>query len=398
MSTEMTQHYDEGVLRAFADGELNGWERSAVAEHLRACTSCRNSLEAVQAAATRTRLLLAAPVNTPDPVRALGRLRERAEAGPPVGMEAVRSDEPRRTQARFLGRRTIMDHLNRIKPAARRPLYAGLAVLVAAAMFLLPPVRAAADQFLQLFRVKNVMFVPTSTDRIRQLENLNFDKSTLFVGKPALLNQPAAPKDVASIGEAAKLLSFAPQQPAQFPGAPISTKYVVQDRRAAQFQVNVQSARQLLSLMNIRDVTIPDAIGSAPITVDMPAFLETRYAGARYDVTLRQGVSPTVKLPDGVNLQQLGKAGLRLLGMDPAQADSLSRTIDWSSTLVFPFPADLRDIRKVTVGNVEGMLVGSDRGARPTWNLYWQRGERFYMLEGRNLAESEMLAIAESVR
>ena len=155
-------------------------------------------------------------------------------------------------------------------------------------------------------------------------------------------------------------------------------------------------------MLNVRDVTIPDALGTAPIVVDMQPSLESHYRGANYDLKLYQGVSPTVKLPDGVDLAQLGKAGLRVLGMDPAQADAVSRSIDWRSTLVFPFPTDLQNVRQVSVGNSQGLLVGSERGGdqgrEPQWRMYWQRDNHFYMLEGRNLNEAEMLAAAESIR
>ena len=63
--------------------------------------------------------------------------------------------------------------------------------------------------------------------------------------------------------------------------------------------------------MGIDDVSIPDALGAAPIVVDVPAFAQAHYHGANYDLTLHQGKSPSVTLPDGVDLSQLGKAALR---------------------------------------------------------------------------------------
>ena len=297
-----------------------------------------------------------------------------------------------------------MHPLSRAMSGHRQRLFAGMAVaVIAIALLVLPPVRAAADQFLQLFRVQSVMFVPTNTDRLKQVATtLQANKDTLFTGKPTLISKPAAPRAVNSLAEAHKALSFAPQQPARLPSAPTSTQLTVRDRFAAQFSVNVQAARQVLAMMNVHDVTIPDALGSAPIVVNMQTSLESHYHGANYDLNLYQGVSPTVKLPDGVDLAQLGKAGLRVLGMDPAQADAVSRSIDWRSTLVFPFPTDFQDVRQVAVGNSQGLLVGSERGGangrEPQWRMYWQRGNSFYILEGRNLDEAEMLAVADSIR
>lgn len=291
-----------------------------------------------------------------------------------------------------------MRSIDRWQFRARRPFFTGAAfAILAVGLLLFPPVRAAADQLLQLFRVQSVMFVPTSPERIRQLQNLDFDKETLFVAKPQVVNQPAPPRTVGSIAEAAKSLSFTPVQPTQLPAAPASTELKVIDRQVGQFQVNVAAARQLLSLMNVDDVTIPDTLGSAPIVVDLQPALEAHYRGDDYDLELLQGVSPTVKLPDGVNLPQLGKAALRLLGMDPARAEAVSQSVNWSSTLLFPFPADAQDIRQVTVGDAPGLLVGNATGSGQRWQMYWQQGDRFYVLQSRNLNETEMFQVADSI-
>jgi hypothetical protein len=282
---------------------------------------------------------------------------------------------------------------------ARRSLLAGLATLVVLVSLLaLPPVRAAADQLLQIFRVQKVVFVPISQERIEQLKQLNFDGGTLFVDKPKLTNQPAEPRTVASIDEAATAVGFPVAQATAFPGAPATTEHVVHDRAALQFQVNVEAARQLLALLNVDDVTLPDELGTQPITADVPSFVETRYQGAAYTLNLYQGRSPSVTLPDGVDLPALGKAGLRLLGMDEDQAEAMSQQIDWNSTLIFPFPSDIQDIRHVQIGDAQGLLVGGGQSGN-RWQLYWQNGDRFFILEGTgSISDADIVAAAESVR
>jgi hypothetical protein len=261
----------------------------------------------------------------------------------------------------------------------------------------LPPVRAAADQLLQIFRVQKVMFVPISPERIDQLKRLNFDGKTLFVNEPKLISQPDEPRTAASADEASGAAGFPIAQATAFPSAPTTTEYVVHDRVAMQFQVNVEAARQLLALLNIDDVTLPDSLGTQPISADVPAFVETRYRGASYGLTLYQGRSPTVTLPDGVDLAQLGMVGLRLLGMDEDQARAMSEQIDWNSTLIFPFPSDIQNIRQIQIGGSEGLLVGGGRNDH-RWQLYWQNGDRFSMLEGRGrITDAEIIAAAESV-
>ena len=291
---------------------------------------------------------------------------------------------------------------NSFRSGRSRSLLAALAVIVAVVSLLaLPPLRAAADELLSIFRVQKLMFMPVSRERLDQLSKLNFDKDTLFVAKPTV-EQSAPPSTVASAEAAAGAIGGAVGQPSAFPSAPLSSEFTVSSPSKMQFQVNVAAARQLLELMGIDDVSIPDALGAAPIAVDVPAFAQAHYHGANYDMTLHQGRSPSVTLPDGVDLSQLGKAALRLLGMSSADAEIASRTINWNNTLLFPFPKDTGNIRQVTVGGENALIVSGGPRGDQHWQLYWQRGDTFYMLQASgalrdNDMVAELVATAESI-
>ncbi|HEU5101239.1 MAG TPA: zf-HC2 domain-containing protein, partial [Roseiflexaceae bacterium] len=319
----MIDCYDEGQLRAYLDGELPPRERAKLGAHLASCAACQGQLERLRLSAARVRSLLAAPPAAPEPRSALGRLRASQRSTVPM------------FQRSNLQRSTFMQS-HAVWSGRRRPLLAGLAVLVAILSLLaLPPLRVAADNLLSIFRVQKLMFVPVSPERIEQLSKLNFDKDTLFLSKPAV-EKADPPRSVASAEEAANAVGAPVAQPSVFPSAPLSTEFKVSNPAKIQFQVNVESARQLLALMGVDDVSLPDALGTAPVAVDVPAFAVTSYHGANYELMLHQGQSPSVTLPDGVDLSQLGKAALRLLGMPSADAELASRTINWNNTLLFP--------------------------------------------------------------
>lgn len=376
--------YADGSLRAYADGAPPPDERAAIAAHLDACPDCRSRLAEQRVLTAQVAALLPSPPAIPDPRDALARLRAVA---PSPGLRNVEAFTRRKPMSRL---------------TSRRPLFAGLAVLlVLIGLLAFPPVRAAANQLLSVFRVQRIVFVPTNAERIQQLQNLNFDKKSLFVATPKVVNKPAQPRTVNSVSDVFGAVGFAFRQPSAFPTAPTSTQFVIRDHTVAQFQVDVASARQLLSLMDVNDVTLPDALGSKPVTVDVAPSVEARYRGDNYQLTLYQGKSPTVTLPDGVDLAQLGKAALRVLGMDAQQADDLSRQIDWSSTLIFPFPTDVSNLQaqQVNVGSSQGLLMGGVRGRRSNWQLYWQQGDQFYMLQAQgDISSQDVLAAAESVR
>lgn len=272
------------------------------------------------------------------------------------------------------------------------------AALVAVALLALPPVQAAADQLLKIFRVQSVVFVPVDRDRLRELEQLDFDASTLFVAEPTTVVDPGEPVTVATADEAAAMVGFPVIQP-PLAGQDTSTTYAVRGRSVQEFQVNVEAARQLLQAAGVTDVTLPDALGSGPIRADIPPMVVTSVSGADYRLDLIQGRSPEVTVPDGVELEQLGTALLRLLGTSPEKAAALSAQIDWSTTFVFPFPAGMSGVQTVQFGDITALQVSSRRSDGRALQLYWQRGDRFYVLSTQgNVDDATVSALVDATR
>ena len=277
---------------------------------------------------------------------------------------------------------------------ARGIAAAALTVLVLAGLLALPPVRAAADSLLSVFRVQKVLFVPVGRDRLQQISQLKNDQGLLFVGKPDG-GDTAPPRTVGSAAEAAAATGYALHEPASLPAAPTSTTYKVHSGGSKSFTMNVDAARQLLSALDIRDVTLPDALGSAPIQVDVAASASTEYVGPGYALTLHQATSPSVTLPEGVDMAQLGYAALRVLGTAPEQAELLSRQINWNSTLLVPFPTDTNNLRQVTVNGEPALLMTSGQRNSQGGAIYWQQGGTIYILQGSDLGGMRDQAIAD---
>ena len=281
----------------------------------------------------------------------------------------------------------------------RSSLIAMGAAIAMIGLLFFPPVQAAADRLLQVFRVRDVVFLPINPARIQQLQEMEGGMPALFVEEPALLNEPAPPRAVASAGEASQAVGFPVREPADLPGIASETTIKIMDRTALSFQVNVDGVRQVLAVTGIEDVTIPDALGEKPITVNVAAWASQRYAGENWELQLFQGRSPDVTLPEGVDLAALGRAGLRVLGMDEAKADEVSRQIDWTSTLVVPIPPNIEDVRSVTINGSDGLLVGSDEDGGQHWMLYWQENDQFYVLQAEGaVTEQQLIAAASSMR
>jgi hypothetical protein len=412
----MTPCYDTGALRAYLDGELPADETSTADAHLDGCVECRARLDDLRALDERvSRAIAAVPDNAPGGDAAFARLRVRLPEAPAPGVAPA--------------------PLARLAHAVRtrRPLAGGaVAAALLLVVLLVPGARAAATSLLQVFRAQNVVYISVSPNRVQQLQNLNVDASALFISKPKQIGAAPSIKQVSTRQAAAGLATFTPGDLTVFPTAPTATTYSVMGASAYQLQVNVKTLRQVLSELGVTDVTIPDALGAKPITISLPTVVETVYTGAGYSATLIQGSAPTVDLPAGVDLTQLGKAVLEVYGMSPDQAGALSQKIDWRSTLVFPFPTGIAQIQQVSVGGGQGVLLDAGNGCggqsitdvgstcasqsangqsangqsantqRPTHSLvvYWQKGSRFYVLQvqGTAVGDTAVLEMADSLR
>jgi Putative zinc-finger len=428
----MTECCDEGLLRAYLEGANAppGTDLAAIEAHLAGCGECRARLDGLRKLDTSvmSRMTMLAPSQPADVQLALQKMRlklreERGalRSGAAIDQHAMGMSEKSRLPSlegvapdaggsppANHNRRKTMQSLSFIRPGQRRALFSGLAAaMLVLSMAVFPSVRAAADSLLQTFRAKSVLFVPVDTSRLQQLSKLRTDPTALFMTKPSIVGEKKY-MPVNSLDEAAAKAGFTPEQPASFPGKamPDSTQIKVYDKVRVEAQVDVDNIRQVLSALNVNDVTLPDALGSSPISADVPPFVEASYSGTGYELHLVQGHSPTVTLPKGVNLAQLGEVGLRVIGMQPDQARELSRQIDWSSTLVVPFPADLSDVARVQVGDAQGLMVtagsrfeGGNQSGRDTI-IYWQRGDRFFALQGTGsqVNNDVMLLVAKSVR
>ncbi|MBC8159692.1 MAG: zf-HC2 domain-containing protein [Roseiflexaceae bacterium] len=373
---------DHGRIRAFLDGELAEFERATIASHLSTCAACRHMLAEVGTTADFAARMLAAPtVSAPE--AALARFR----SGLPISTAPQRAakEQPMTTRTSSGPRRAWITSI------------ATLAVLIG--LLALPPVRAAADQLLQIFRVQQVVFVPISQERSQQLESLNFDGQSLFLSEPQFEGgEPQPPQSFASAEQAAAA-GFALNPPTELPSAPVSTNYQGWSSQDMSFQVNVESARELLRLLDIQNVSIPDALGSEPVRVSVGNVASASLRGSGYTLDLTSGASPEVALPEGVDLSQLGSALLQIYGTAPAQAEAMARDIDWTSTLVVPFPADLSQVQQVQVNGANAMLMrgGNDESQRGL-SMYWQREGKFYVLGSTGLDQTELIVAAESIK
>lgn len=378
----MTRCIKEGVLRALLDGELARAEQASVRAHLAECHHCQQRLAELEANSAwvfaQIEQVSPRPGSIPATTQALARL------------------EQKRSQQSGLKERINMmfKYANRRWPA----LVALALVILVGASFTLEPVRVAAQDILSIFRVREfavIPFGPEQMDKAREIGDML--EQNYFLSDPSILIEPEV-QTVATSREASELAGFSLREPTYLPaGLAPSEEILVSQEGLAEFEVDLELARSLFDTIGLDPTLLPDSLGEQPLTVELPsAVTQSWQRNGRTQLTFVQGPSPTMDYPDDVDPAALARAGLQLLGMDEREADRLSRSIDWTNTLVLPLPTDISSFREVAVDGTSGLLISADTD-EPHSALMWQKGDVLYLLQG-NLYMDALLEVANSIQ
>lgn len=320
-----------------------------------------------------------------DVMERLATLAPQPEDAPPSPQRALAH-----VKSRIDGRRTspLVTLRRYLAMRKHRLAFAGLiAVLLFAVALALPPVRAAASDFLGLFRVQKFAAISVSPQQLQLLEQIA--EEGLYPGEFQSVEEPAPPQEVASLQEAASLAGQSLATPSAL-GAP--TRIQVSGPGSGRLIVDLQRARQILRAADVNPRLLPDSLDGAEIDVSIYPVVEQRWGE---DLMLLQSTSPQIDYPEDVDADVLGQALLQMLGMSENEAQRLAAGIDWSSTLLLPVPQDLATFSEVSVKGSTALALTSLEGGENS--LMWQQGGVIYILVGADSVEA-LQEIAESVQ
>jgi len=317
--------------------------------------------------------------------------------------------EPRPEFARDLRERLRAQEaraeVRRTAPARFVPALAGVAaVLVAVGLFSIPAVRASAQAFLDLFRVRNFAAVTIDPARLQQIKNQTLDVESIL-GQPETIQDPGPLRVFTNATEAASATGYMLKQAPMVNGFAPDTTFVRGESRK-RLHVDTSRLRGLLTALAIDDVSLPPALDGAEVNVHIQPVARTVYKSKDRRISLLQTPSPELSLPPGIDATQLGEIGLRIAGLNPSEARKFAQSVDWHSTMLVPVPSGASSFREVHVGANKGLLIAFDerhedrpgrRGDGAT-QLLWSDGERVYALVGKDISDATMLELANQVQ
>jgi hypothetical protein len=256
----------------------------------------------------------------------------------------------------------------------RKSAFAALAVLALFSLaFAFPSVRAAASDFLGLFRVQKFAAISISPQQMAMLEQIA--ESGLFPGEVEMIQEPGEPVRVDSLADAESVAGGSLRTLSEL-GAP--DQIYTMTGGSGRLIINVADTRAIMEMAEVDPALIPDSLDGAPVNVTVYPAVSQQWE----DIVLVQSPSPLVEYPDDVDTVALGEALLRVLGLDGRQARRLARSIDWTNTLLLPVPENIASFREVTIDGVTGIALSSINGRDTA--VMWQKDGIVFVLSGAN--------------
>jgi hypothetical protein len=276
-----------------------------------------------------------------------------------------------------------------------------VAVLAAGAALTVPSVRAAAEAFLDLFRVVNFAPVAVQQGRLEALLGRQaIDLPKILGQQTDVLTKPGRWQTVASPAAAGTLAGLPLSLPAWRPAGFEAKRIEVLPRQALRFTANARKLQGVLDSLGIHDLSVPASVDGKVVTASTAPIVRISYGNGSQRFRVIESRQPVVSIPPGLDLANLADAALRVLGVGSAEAYRLAQSIDWRTTLIVPIPADASLFRQIDVRGHSGLLVvsarTSARGRLPVESrVIWSTGDRVFALVG-NLPPTELFDMAQS--
>ena len=269
----------------------------------------------------------------------------------------------------------------------------GSATLLLALVFIasFPATRALASEFLGIFRVAKFAPISVSPQQLAFLEEVMSENEGLFPGEMVFDEDPEPGREFNTLSEAAAWYSEGSDYGASIRTLDGASGIYGETGGEGTLTVNLENARKLLEAANIDPMLLPDSLDGQEVSAQVNRTIIQEFEG----VAFIQMQSPEINYPVGVNPEPIGEALLTLLGMEPADAQRLSRNIDWATTLVMPVPTEFATFSEVQIDGTTGVAIEAIDGSGVT--MMWQSYDTVHILTGDGLETDDLLDMVDEM-
>jgi hypothetical protein len=424
------EEVNQGVLRAYLDGELDAERLFAVEQHLQSCSICSGELAVLRNHAAWVRDGLDKLPKLPD------------------------ADTSARAWAVFQKKRDewMDSDQNRWTLWQKLSLVGGcLGVAAVALVLTVAPVRAWAESLLAIFRVERftILEINPATLKSQGLQNnqlLNQTIGRVLSDEITVTQSPQKPQLIANAATASKVAGF----PVQLLPGQAPSSLLLESGIGMNMKLDGDRIQSILDEAGRGDLRIPASVDGATIGVRVPAGVMAFYGNCG-DVASRMGQagasagtknpsaatehsvvvhvggaeksvsksgvdisanqtshkntvsagetsgpeadatcvslfeipSPIVSAPQEIDPAQIAQVALQFLGMSANDAANFTQTVDWTSTLVLPVVRGESKYEQVHVNGNEGALLrAANQSQSGHFSLMWVDNGIVFALNG----------------
>lgn len=311
--------------------------------------------------------------------------------------------EPRREFTRGLwqrlGRHGTTDDTERARPRLVPALALAAAAMAIVGLFAFPSMRASAQAFLDLFRVRSFVAVSVDATRFERLKQIDLDLKKLIGDRMEVIQDPGEARPYDSAISAGAAAGIRARTPTWLPSGLAPDTVMVTGEGRMRITADAARLRELMNTLDVRNVDIPTGLDGARVEVHAYPAVEQSFRSTSPErkrrVDLLQARSPEVALPAGLELARVAEIGLRVLGMSETEARRLADRTDWRSTLLVPVPIDAGFFQEVEVAGARGLVIAARKGSRHL--VVWSKDDQVFALGG-NVGREDLLRMANSVQ
>ena len=382
---------NQGMLRAYIDGQLDSGQVTAIEHHLKDCTACGEELAILRGHAASVQ-------------DCLNRLPESADAANTATAWAAFQKK----------REDYMEsEQNRWTWSQKLSLLSGSIALASVILVLtVAPVRAWAENLLAIFRVQRVTVLeidPAAMKRNGPENNqlLNQAIGHVISDEVTVTQKPQRPQLIADAALASNDAGFTVRLlPDKTPSS-----LLLESGAAMQMKLNRDRIQSILNEAGRSDLRLPESVDGATVGVRVPAGVVALYGNcgdvasritnpavakqapssgetsAQHAdatcVSLAEIPSPIVSAPQDIDPAQIAQVALQFLGMSANDAAHFTQTVDWTSTLVLPIARGESKYEQVQVnGNQAALLRPTNQKQADQFSLMWVDNGIVFALHG----------------
>lgn len=302
--------------------------------------------------------------------------------------------------------------MERLTDAPRRMAVAGVVIVALMALVIAwSPVSTLAGNVLNSFRVQQFAAVTVPMDLVQKFDphamaetgshpELNMQQFTkMLQGNGAFQTtyKSMPVHQVNTLADASTHLGGTIEVPTNLPSLfqSVQPEIYTGDAGSASYAVDVAQADKVLDMLSLNVQGLPDPATTPKVTfsVDIPASAVLHYKAGDANLFIGQMQSPTLNIPDTVNVDELRDSILAIPGLPTDMVAQIRAVKDWQHTLIVPVPSGATTAQK-TVQGAPALLISEKDGAV----VLWQKNGDLYAVGGNGLTADQVMAVAGSMQ